>query len=106
MDQPHPDMTIVEAIDALRAAGFRGDFAIREGGVRCGGCGHAHAPDELDIERIYRIEGQSDPADEALVAGLRCQGCGSLGVLVAGYGPTADPAEADVLKRLVDDRPR
>ena len=77
-------------------------MSAQNGHVNCGHCGHLHEVEDLHVEAILRIEGASDPADEALVAGLTCSSCGARGVLVAGYGPTADPIEAAVVSRLGD----
>lgn len=97
---PPSGLTVLEAIEQLRAAGFADDMSARDGHVSCGHCGHLHAVEELDVQTILRVEGASDPADEALIAGLACSSCGARGLLVAGYGPTADPAEAAVIRQL------
>lgn len=93
-------LTILESIEHLRAEGFGGDFFVREEGVACGRCGHSHGVDELHVVSVLRVEGASDPADEAIVIGLQCSACDTRGVLVAGYGPTADPGEAAVVRQL------
>ena len=105
MADPGDEITIVEAITALRADGFTSDFAVASGGVvRCGACGHAHAPEELTVQALVRVEGISDPADEAAAFGLACGRCGTRGVLVVAYGPTATADEAAVITALGDGR--
>ena len=98
-------LTVVEAIEQLRSQGHRDDFSIVDGAVRCGRCGHAHPAEDLIVTAVLRVEGASDPADEAIVAGLACAACQAKGVLVAGYGPTEDPSEAAVLWRLGGSNP-
>lgn len=93
-------LTVIEAIEQLRSHGYRDDVSIVHGEVRCSHCGGSHTVDGLEATVVLRVEGASDPADEAIVAGVTCGTCGAKGVLVAGYGPTQDPAEATVLKRL------
>lgn len=93
-------LTVIEAIERLRSDGYDEDFSVHGDGLRCGRCGRNHPVDGIDIETALRVEGASDPADEAIVIGLRCADCESRGVLVAGYGPTADPVESEIVTRL------
>jgi hypothetical protein len=93
-------LTVLEAIEQLRSLGYEDDFSIVSDGVRCSRCGLVHAADNVRLIEVLRVEGASDPADEAIVAGLVCGSCRASGVLVAGYGPTEDPVEAAVLSRL------
>lgn len=72
--------------------------------MRCASCGDLHRPDEVQIERIVRIEGASDPGDESIVFGLSCARCGTRGVLVSAYGPSASGEEALVVTTLLDAR--
>lgn len=105
MADPSDETTVVGAIASVRAAGYTADFAVAAGGaVRCGSCGHLHAASDLVADRIVRVEGVSDPADQAAVLALRCQRCDTRGVLVVAYGPTASADEAAVLT-AVHDRP-
>jgi hypothetical protein len=99
-------LTLAEALERLATAGFDGNFAVvgGEGTIRCDKCGATVPPDRVEVLELYRIEGESDPADEAVVAGVRCGQCGARGVLVATYGPMADPADADVVVALMDSR--
>ena len=46
------------------------------------------------------MEGASDPADMLAVMAAACPTCGDRSVLVVHYGPTAGPADADVLAAL------
>ncbi|MGH8991882.1 MAG: hypothetical protein ACRDZ7_10200 [Acidimicrobiia bacterium] len=104
------DLTILEAIGTLEAAGFKAGFHVVPGGseplVACDSCGVTMAATAIEVLQLFRLEGDSDPADEAVVAGVRCLACGCRGTLVATYGPMADPADADVVAALVDSRRR
>lgn len=89
----------------LRARGYTADFSVASyGQLRCGTCGHTYAASEAVIESTARFEGPSNPDDEAVVFGLRCQSCGVRGVLVTAYGPTATAEEAAVVTALVSRR--
>lgn len=101
MGTPADEITVTEAIERLRALGYGGDLSVVEGGmVRCTACGTEHQPAELTIEEVFRIEGMSDPDDEAVVFGLACGECGTRGVLVVPYGSGASIDEASVVTRL------
>lgn len=94
---------MVDAIAEIRSLGYDHDFSVTaDAQLRCGTCGHAHAPSDAVVERTRRFEGMSDPGDEAVIFGLRCQGCGMRGVLVTAYGPSASAEEASVLALLAD----
>lgn len=69
--------------------------------LRCLPCAGQHHPSEAVIERVVRIEGPTDPADESIVFGLVCARCGGRGVLVSAYGPAASAEEATVLASLL-----
>lgn len=103
MADPGDETTIVGAVASLRRAGFTSDLSVAPGGlVRCLSCGHLHEPSELVVEATVRVEGISDPADEAAAFGLSCERCGLRGVLVVAYGPTASADEAAVITGLAD----
>ena len=104
-----PGLTLLEATATLEADGFGADFHVvsdPEPRVRCRTCGATMAPREIEVVRVLRVEGESDPADEAIVAGVRCIVCGCRGVLVVPYGPIADAADAEVVAALADARNR
>jgi hypothetical protein len=100
-------MTVAEEIDALRARGFSADFSVtRDGHLRCNTCGHIHRPTDITVESTARFEGASNPDDQAIVFGLRCNECDVRGVLVTAYGPTATAEEAAVMTALGRQPPR
>jgi hypothetical protein len=100
-----PGLTLLEATAMLEAEGFLADFHVVSSPdvlVKCGSCGVTLSPRTIEVVRVLRIEGESDPADEAMVAGVRCVACGCRGVLIATYGPMADAADAEVVAALAD----
>ena len=86
-----------EAVALLQAEGYTEDFNVVGNRVSCGKCGTDHAPSQLLVDKFFRFEGDSDPADESIVFAVRCPSCGAKGVLVSPYGPDADP---EVLQQL------
>jgi hypothetical protein len=89
--------TVSEAINGLKKRGFTLDFNLTENCIVC----HEHKfdPQDFEIVEVYRFEGNSDPADEAVVYGIQSNN-GQKGVLVGGYGPSADTMSAEMAKKL------
>jgi hypothetical protein len=92
--------TVTEALDLLSREGYDEDLHLGADGLSCSSCGTDHPTDLVEVDRVFRFEGPSDPADEAIVLGLRCPACGAKGSLVSAFGPDADPALADAFVYL------
>jgi hypothetical protein len=98
--------TLIDVLADLREEGFTHDVRVTEDGqLCCRDCGHCVAAEDMELLTLRRVEGASDPGDEAAVLGLRCGGCGELGVAIVRYGPEAGPGDVIVLQH-VDDRRR
>ena len=81
--------------------GFDGEADAVEGGsVRWRRCRHEAPAASVDVVDLRRMEGASDPDDMLAVMGVTCPECGDKAALVVHYGPTAGPADADVLVNL------
>lgn len=83
--------TVTEAVTLLAALGYDATFDWHDGQLQCSVCGATHALKGAHAERVYRFEGPSDPADEAIVLGLRCPVCEAKGTFVSAFGLDADP---------------
>lgn len=92
--------TVTEAVERLAAEGYGDDLRLDGGEVSCSSCGTSHPNDLVEVDRVFRFEGPSDPADEAIVLGLRCPACGTRGSLVSAFGPDADPELAQAFTYL------
>lgn len=100
---PTDSSTVTELIAAFEAEGYRGQMAARpDGFVLCTGCHQESPADDMELDGMERVEGASDPADMLVVAALVCPVCQTQGTIVLGYGPEADPVDADVLACLGD----
>jgi hypothetical protein len=97
MKQQFHYATVTEAIEQLKQQGFTLDFNLKENQLIVGG--QAYPADEFEIVDLYRYEGASDPADEATVYAL-ANASGAKGILVSGYGVSADEIAEETLKRL------
>jgi len=97
MKQQFHYATVSEAIDQLKKQGFTLDFNLKDNQLRAGE--EQFSADDFEIVDLYRYEGASDPADEATVYALS-SASGLKGILVSGYGISADEASAETLKQL------
>lgn len=89
--------TVSEAINGLRKRGYDMDFNLTENSIVCNN--GPFKPDDLEIVEIYRFEGDTDPADEAVVYAIESK-TGVKGVLVNGYGASAAGHGAELVNRL------
>ena len=89
--------TVTEAVAGLRQRGFDLDFDARFDCVVCKD--HKLKPEEFEIAEVYRFEGDTDPADEAVVYAIESKH-GLKGVLVNGYGANADALSDTLIKKL------
>ncbi|MDB5030242.1 phosphoribosylpyrophosphate synthetase [Mucilaginibacter sp.] len=97
MKQKFHYATVTEAIEQLRKQGFTLDLNLKENQLLIGE--QAYPADEFEIVDLYRYEGESDPGDEATVYALASP-AGVKGVLVTGYGTSADPIATETLNKL------
>ena len=91
--------TITEAFADLKKRGYEYDFNIRDSKLACDALQEEYKQGDFEIKEMYRFEGPSDPADEAVVYAIEAPS-GKLGMLVNGYGPSADDQNSDFLQHL------
>ena len=92
--------TLTGTMNELRKEGYTEDFNLQENCIVCNA--QKFNPDEFEITEVYRFEGNSDPADEAVVYGIESHN-GMKGVLVNGYGYSSEPMGEAITKKLTID---
>jgi hypothetical protein len=96
--------TAMETMDAavarLERAGYADALRARADGFLEPRTGRVHPPETLIVDEIVRFEGESDPADEAVLFALRARDQSVRATFVATYGPSADPVSGPLIKRL------
>jgi hypothetical protein len=96
-----------DVVDAWRADGYEADFEVVDGGrIASDATGRTYEPEELQVDRIHRHEGTTDPGDEELLLAVTCPETGVKGTLTLAYGAYASAAEAEVARRIPDARER
>jgi hypothetical protein len=94
-----------EVVADIEQGGGDGQFrAVPGARIQCLTCRQDFDAHTVDAERVRRLEGASDPADELILVPITCPNCGASGVLSISYGPQASPEEADVLRATERDR--
>ncbi len=89
--------TITEAIQAFRDEGYVIDFNLDKNCIICKE-GKFEAT-EFEIKKVFRYEGNSDPADESAVYAIESN-TGLKGILVSAYGVAADSYTSEILSKL------
>jgi hypothetical protein len=89
--------TVSAAVNGLKERGFSLDFNLQDNCLICQG--NKFNPDDFEIVEVYRFEGNTDPADEAVVYGIESKK-GDKGILVNGYGPSGDTMGNEMAKKL------
>ena len=93
--------TLSEAINDLKKRGFTIDFNLGFNGIKSNNPmpSTSLAPDKFEITEVYRFEGETDPDDEAVVYAIESKE-GYKGILVNGYGISADTFPGQLIKEL------
>ncbi len=89
--------TLSAATTGLRERGYTLDFNLSENCLVCN-TGKLDI-DDFEIVEFHRFEGNTDPADEAIVYAIEGSQ-GEKGVLVSGYGISAEGMSAEMAKKL------
>lgn len=89
--------TVTEAITKLKEQGYTHEFSLEGNHFKDGE--ETFTAADFEIADLYRYEGPSDPADEAIVYAL-VSPAGIKGTLVTGYGVSTDEATIETLKNL------
>lgn len=89
--------TLSEAVNDLRKRGFIVDFNLQENCLVCHN--DKFNIEDFEVAEVYRFEGNTDPADEAIVFGIESK-TGVKGVLVSGYGVSAEGMSAEMARKL------
>lgn len=95
----HTYDTVAEAVADLKKRGYTTDFNLAGDSIHCGQTQTSLRPPEFEITEVYRFEGDSDPADEAVVFAIESKH-GLKGVLVDGYGPSAEDPGEEMIRKL------
>lgn len=95
---------MADVVDRLTQAGYVETFRAEAGGLRGAKKNLLHRPDELEIDKIERFEGISNPEDETIVLALSCKTHGCKGTYVGPYGKDMPSVDASQIRKIPDAR--
>jgi hypothetical protein len=91
--------TVSEAVNGLIKRGYTHNFKYCDEGIECTFQKIKLTPEKFKIKEVYRFEGNTDPADEAVVYAIESND-GIKGVLVNGYGISTNSNIDEMIKKL------
>jgi len=92
--------TLSQTINGLKGEGYLLDFNIKDECLVCHQTPIELHPDDFEIDKVFRFEGESNPDDEAILYAISSPKYGVKGVLVNGYGISADDASNAIAAKL------
>lgn len=92
--------TLVEAINALRKQGYTEDFNLQENCLECISGKQQLAPNEFEIDKFFRFEGESNPDDSSILYAISSDEHDLKGVLVNSYSIYSDNLSDEMLAKL------
>ena len=92
--------TLSGQINILRSAGYTEDFNLKEDCLECRNGNYKLMHDEFNVDEVFRFEGDSDPADEAILYAISSDHLPLKGILVNGYGIYSDKVTDQMVQKL------
>jgi len=83
--------TVSQVLAKLKKDGYSLDFNLKDNCLICNGNSLEVFPEDFVVDKHYRFEGTTDPADEAIVYAISSEKHHIKGVLINGYGPSSAP---------------
>jgi hypothetical protein len=88
-DENNPMNTLTERVNKGMKDGYVDNFKVTRQGLVSSKKEKTYNPSEVSIKDFYRFEGESDPADNAIMYLIETND-GQKGILIDAYGPYAD----------------
>ena len=92
--------TLSETINGLKEEGYTLDFNVRQECIVCHETNSVLSPDDFKIDKIYRFEGESNPDDQSILYAISSSKHNLKGLLVNGYGISADEETDKLVTKL------
>ncbi len=92
--------TLSETINGLKKAGYTVDFNIPEEYMVYNQAGLILSPDDFEIDKVFRFEGETNPDDQSILFAISSTKSGMKGLLVNGYGISSDEIFNNVIEKL------
>lgn len=92
--------TLMQTLNGLKEEGYTLDFNIKEDCIVCHENNTVLSPDDFEIDKVYRFEGESNPDDSSILYAISSPKYKTKGVLVNGYGIYEEPASSALVAKL------
>lgn len=92
--------TVSAAVNGLQERGYNLNFNLEGDCLHCAENELKLYPQDFHIDEMHRFEGDTDPADEAVVYAVSSEKHHSKGILVDGYGISAGAISPEILAKL------
>jgi hypothetical protein len=92
--------TLSDALTGLRKKGYTTDFNIYKDCLVCDHLDVSLSPVDFEIDAVFRFEDGTNPDDQAILYAISSQKFGVKGVLVNGYGISADDETNALIEKL------
>lgn len=105
MSNPNAMATVTEVLNKLIDRGIANEFKVINGGLTVDG-EKIYDPSELEIVKVFRFEGVSDPADMSVIYIIKASN-GLIGYSMNAYGTYNDnELDYDNIMRQIPERGR
>ncbi len=92
--------TLSETINGLKKEGYNIDFNTNKEHLINYEGDMILSPDDFEIEKAFRFEGETNPDDESVLYAISSPTFGTKGLLVNGYGISADVKANKLISKL------
>lgn len=92
-------VTLAAVITKLTRKGYETQFKVTPQGLLSLSSEKLFRPNEVKVTSFYRFEGESNPADNAILYAIETNS-GEMGTLVDGYGVSSDQQIDDFMKQV------
>jgi hypothetical protein len=99
MEQTY-SITLSEAITQLKAEGYYTDFNLQNDCPVCNEGNIRLHPEDFVIDKFFRFEGMSDPADQSILYAISSDKYKAKGMFVSGYGIYTDGMDNELMEKL------
>ena len=93
--------SLSKKLEHLKARGYTEDFVVIGETLVSADEKHFFKPDQITIDEHHRFEGESDPADMAIIYAIESDS-GLKGIIIDGFGISSDPLKEAFIKKITE----
>jgi len=93
------DKTLSQRMNELKEQGYTCDFNLDDDKITDKNIDSSYLPDEFNIDKVYRFEGMTNPADNSILYAITTSD-ERKGLLVDGYGISGGQVSKQLQNKL------